>query len=208
MGWPGGSRVGRDGRVVMEWVESEGPPVDGPIEPGFGANFVVRSIEYELNGTAERETGQGRPALAPDVPSAAQRAATTGTLKRVKARWLRRAKAFNGVRILVVEDNFLAAEVVRDRLESGGCTVVGPVGRIADALQLAEHEALDGAILDVNLNGEWCFPIAVALRQRGVPFVSYRLRRRGHHTGRTAAGAELGKPVFGPQLMAVLSEVI
>jgi two-component system CheB/CheR fusion protein len=42
-----------DGRVVMEWVESEGPPVDGPIEPGFGANFVVRSIEYELNGTAE-----------------------------------------------------------------------------------------------------------------------------------------------------------
>jgi two-component system, chemotaxis family, CheB/CheR fusion protein len=42
-----------DGRVVMEWVESEGPPVDGPIEPGFGANFVIRSIEYELNGTAQ-----------------------------------------------------------------------------------------------------------------------------------------------------------
>ncbi len=42
-----------DGRVVMEWVESDGPSVDGPIEPGFGANFVVRSIEYELNGTAQ-----------------------------------------------------------------------------------------------------------------------------------------------------------
>ena len=80
-------------------------------------------------------------------------------------------KSLNGVRILVVEDNFLAAEVVRDLLESGGCSVVGPVGRIADALRLAEHEALDGAILDVNLNGERCFPIALALRQRGVPFV-------------------------------------
>ena len=44
-----------DGRVIMEWVESEGPPVDGPIEPGFGANFVVRSIEYELNGTAQMQ---------------------------------------------------------------------------------------------------------------------------------------------------------
>lgn len=42
-----------DGRVIMEWVESDGPAVDGPIEPGFGANFVVRSIEYELNGTAQ-----------------------------------------------------------------------------------------------------------------------------------------------------------
>src|SRR5918994_4283583 len=44
-----------DGRVIMEWVESEGPPVDGAIEPGFGANFVVRSIEYELNGTAQMQ---------------------------------------------------------------------------------------------------------------------------------------------------------
>jgi CheY-like chemotaxis protein len=118
-------------------------------------------------------------------------------------------KSLNGVRILVVEDNFLAAEVVRDLLESGGCSVVGPVGRIADALRLAENEALDGAILDVNLNGERCFPIALALRQRGVPFffltgyddeaiipVELRPARR------------LGKPVFGPQLMAVLAEVI
>jgi DNA-binding response OmpR family regulator len=76
-------------------------------------------------------------------------------------------KSLNGVRILVVEDNFLAAEVVRDLLESSGCAVVGPVGRIADALRLAEHEALDGAILDVNLNGERCFPIALVLRQVG-----------------------------------------
>ena len=42
-----------DGKVVIEWIESDGPPVTGPIEPGFGANFVVRSIEYELNGTAQ-----------------------------------------------------------------------------------------------------------------------------------------------------------
>jgi CheY-like chemotaxis protein len=118
-------------------------------------------------------------------------------------------RSLNGVRILVVEDNFLAAEVVRDMLESSGCAVVGPVGRIADALRLAESEALDVAILDINLNGERCFPIACALRQRGVPFVfltgyddesiipiELRPTRR------------LGKPVFGPQLMAVLAEVI
>lgn len=48
-------------------------------------------------------------------------------------------KAFTGLRILVVEDNFLAAEVVRDTLESNGCTVVGPVGRIADGLRPARR---------------------------------------------------------------------
>lgn len=25
-------------------------------------------------------------------------------------------------------------------------------------------------MLDINLNGDWCFPIALALRQRDVPF--------------------------------------
>jgi CheY-like chemotaxis protein len=114
-------------------------------------------------------------------------------------------KSLNGVRILVVEDNFLAAEVVRDLLESSGCAVVGPVGRIADALRLAEH----GAILDVNLNGERCFPIALALRQRGVPFVFLT----GYDDEaiipvELRPARRLGKPVFGPQLMAVLAEVI
>lgn len=118
-------------------------------------------------------------------------------------------KGLTGLRILVVEDNFLAAEVVRDMLESNGCTVVGPVGRIADGLRLAEQEALDGAVLDVNLNGNWCFPIAEALRRRDVPFIFL--------TGYDDAAIipvelqparRLSKPVLGPHLIEALSEVI
>ena len=118
-------------------------------------------------------------------------------------------KAVKGSRILVVEDNFLAAEVVRDVLESSECTVIGPVGRLADGLRLAEQEGLDGAVLDINLNGDWCFPIARALRQRGVPFVFL--------TGYDDCAIipvelrpvrRLGKPVFGRQLINALSEVI
>ena len=80
-------------------------------------------------------------------------------------------KSLEGLRILVVEDNFLAAEVVRDALESTGCTVIGPVARLEMGLQLAEQQQIDGAVLDINLNGDRCFPIAEALRQRGVPFI-------------------------------------
>lgn len=118
-------------------------------------------------------------------------------------------KSFNGARILVVEDNFLAAEVVRDLLESNGCTVIGPVGRVAEGVALAEREELDAAVLDINLNGDWCFPIALALRQRGVPFVFL--------TGYDDAAIipmelrparRLGKPILGTQLIEVLIEVI
>src|SRR5258706_15733422 len=68
-------------------------------------------------------------------------------------------------RILVVEDTLLVAEAIGDMLTAHGCTVVGPVGRLGPALELARNEALDGALLDVNLAGEPCFAIAAALQE-------------------------------------------
>lgn len=76
-----------------------------------------------------------------------------------------------GLRILVVEDNFLVAEMTREILEDCGCEIVGPVARLGDALQVAASAPLDGALLDVNLAGEFCFPVATLLQERGVPFM-------------------------------------
>jgi CheY-like chemotaxis protein len=76
-----------------------------------------------------------------------------------------------GLRVLVVEDTFLVAEVIADLLDSCGCTVLGPVPRVASALPMVREAELDGALLDVNLAGELCFPVAAALRERGLPFV-------------------------------------
>lgn len=76
-----------------------------------------------------------------------------------------------GLRILVVEDTFLVADLIVEQLQDCGCNVVGPAARVAKALALAEQEDLDGALLDVNLAGEYCFPVAAALHRRRVPFV-------------------------------------
>jgi CheY-like chemotaxis protein len=81
------------------------------------------------------------------------------------------ATALRGLRILIVEDAFLIAIDLCAKLESCGCTVVGPAGRLSQALRLAKEERLDGALLDVNLNGQMSFPVAEALRARNVPFV-------------------------------------
>lgn len=60
---------------------------------------------------------------------------------------------------------------LRDELERCGCAVAGPVGRLRQALDVTRHEALDGAVLDVNLEGELSFPVAAALDARNIPYV-------------------------------------
>jgi CheY-like chemotaxis protein len=119
------------------------------------------------------------------------------------------AKVLDGLRILVVEDNFLAAEVVRDALERNGCTVIGPVGRVADGLRLAQREALDAALLDINLNGDRCFAIAEALRGRDVPFIFLTGYDDSTPVPRELKQTRwLGKPIAEDQLLGALSDLI
>jgi hypothetical protein len=49
--------------------------------------------------------------------------------------------------------------------------VVGPFGRLSDAVDAAQNEQLDGALMDVNLAGERIFPAAEILAARAVPFL-------------------------------------
>jgi DNA-binding response OmpR family regulator len=76
-----------------------------------------------------------------------------------------------GLRVLVVEDVFSMALVMENTLTALGCTVVGPVARLEDARELALSEPLDGALLDVNLNGEAVYPVVDELQARGVPLI-------------------------------------
>lgn len=77
----------------------------------------------------------------------------------------------NGVTVLVVEDTALVADLLVEQLQAAGCRVIGPAPRVKQGLALAATPGLDGALLDVNLAGENCFPIADALAARNVPFV-------------------------------------
>ncbi|HEX8660747.1 MAG TPA: response regulator [Brevundimonas sp.] len=77
-----------------------------------------------------------------------------------------------GRRVLVVEDESLVAMLLETILEDMGCTPVGPASNIDDGLKMAtDGEHLDAALLDVNVAGRQVFPVAEALKARGVPFV-------------------------------------
>jgi len=75
-------------------------------------------------------------------------------------------------RVLIVEDDYLMAEELRAEFERAGASVVGPAGRVSDALSLIEKNLpIQGAVLDINLAGEMAFDVADLLRTNNVPFV-------------------------------------
>ena len=82
-----------------------------------------------------------------------------------------RVVPLQGLRILVVEDEMMVAMLMEDLLEGFGCTIVGPAATIAEALLLTAAEAIDGALLDMNLAGRSVYPIAEELARLGIPFV-------------------------------------
>ena len=82
------------------------------------------------------------------------------------------AASLHGRRILVVEDEYMLADDLRQSLEDLGVEVVGPVATVAQALKLLQSgHTPDGAVLDVNLQGDAIFPVLDLLRERGVRFV-------------------------------------
>lgn len=78
--------------------------------------------------------------------------------------------SLSALKVLVVEDEALVSMLVEDMLSDLGCVVVGPAAEIEEALRLANSADIDAALLDVNLGGRPIFPVADALKARGVPF--------------------------------------
>lgn len=77
-----------------------------------------------------------------------------------------------GLRLLLVEDDYLLAQFLTEILELMGAHVIGPVASVDDALDVIERcPDIDAAILDVNLRGEPVYPVADLLGHRDVPFV-------------------------------------
>jgi CheY-like chemotaxis protein len=80
-------------------------------------------------------------------------------------------RPWHGGRVLVCEDNVLMADVVCEFLRECHLRPMGPVGRLESAVQMARERALDGVILDINLNGRPCFPVCAILSARRIPFM-------------------------------------
>jgi len=117
--------------------------------------------------------------------------------------------SLDGVRVLVVEDDFDVAEALRLVLATAGAEVIGPVSTVEAACELAKAQPLDAAVLDIALSPGTSAPVARTLLYRGCPFVFVTgfsnvemlpEELRGHHV--------LVKPVDGRTLRAAIHMLV
>jgi light-regulated signal transduction histidine kinase (bacteriophytochrome) len=198
-----------EGGIESSWSEIGGPRVTPPTHVGFGTTLIERALAMETGGKANlhyhptgvicnvflpsssvlrhsnREIGERPPGpIGVEVD-------LTGKGKRYK--------------ILVVEDAFLLVTLLQDLFDALGWEMIGPATRLVDALRLARHEVFDAALLDINLDGTMSWDVAVALKERGIPFVF----GTGYDVSAVLPETLSGSPVIGkPYQLSELQQVI
>lgn len=163
-------RLDQGGRLIIEWTESGGPPVQPPSRRGFGTTLIERSIPFDLNGDAELRFDllgvRARfvvPAnyVQPIRPVAKSVQADEGKPERAN---------LTGT-ALVVEDNLIIAMSAEVILHELGARHVETAASVAEALKSIERIKPSFALLDLNLGGENSIAVGKKLAELKVPFL-------------------------------------
>jgi CheY-like chemotaxis protein len=81
------------------------------------------------------------------------------------------ALSLAGLRVLIVEDDYVVADALRFLIESYAASVSAIAPSVQRALDALAAAPVDIAVLDINLHGASVVPLAEHLRTQGVPFV-------------------------------------
>jgi CheY-like chemotaxis protein len=79
----------------------------------------------------------------------------------------------DGVRILVVDDEFMIALDIEATLLEAGADVVALCMTLSEALSVAALEKVAIATLDIRLGRDTSEAVAALLAERGIPFIFY-----------------------------------
>lgn len=171
-------RIDEHDNCRIDWVESGGPAVTAPTRRGFGSTIIERSIPHDLGGAAELRY------LLPGLNAHFTLPASVYSMQKPRTSHPSKARphdpddlmppaeeALKGLTGLLVEDNMIisldAEQIMRDQ----GMASVFIAASVSDARAVIEREAVDLALLDVNLGHETSFSLIGTLKARGIPFI-------------------------------------
>jgi PAS domain S-box-containing protein len=158
---------------VMSWRERGMHPIAAPSARGFGSTVICEMAELSLDAKVDLDlaaTGliwqlrcpagevlnEGNSILAEEY----ERLAGSRPVKDARPR------------ILVVEDEAVVALEIAQMLIEAGFQVVGPARAVNEALRLIGEAGCDAAVIDINLGSETSEPVALALKERAIPFLT------------------------------------
>jgi len=194
--------------LILDWIERDGPRVAPPKKMGFGSKVIEASIKRQLGGEYEKDWSPEGLKCRVRVP--AVHFAPPAGHSIVKAAALSeeptpvRTGSIRGRRILLVEDEPLVALMMGQMIRELGGELIGPFGVLSEA-QGAAIEAVDAAVLDVNVAGELVYPLADRLVRHNKPIVFLTGYDAKSVDERFARSSILTKPIDERELAAVLA---
>jgi DNA-binding response OmpR family regulator len=111
-------------------------------------------------------------------------------------------------RVLIVEDEIAIAVLLEDELIEAGFRPVGPAATVEQAATLIEREAIDAAILDINLSGRSVDEILAPLVERQIPMVFMTGYDERVLPAWVPPSQRFAKPFHVPDLVARLPDLI
>jgi PAS domain S-box-containing protein len=163
-------------KLNLQWQETGGPPVTPPTTKGYGTKVITASIQQQLGGTATFDWQPQGLSFAMSI--SVGDAVVMANMAAARKRWAVANNRVNGSgtaarngRVLLVEDEALVGMMMTDFLRDIGFHVIGPFGRVSEAIDALAQEQPQAAILDINLRGELIYDLADELTGRGIPIV-------------------------------------
>jgi two-component sensor histidine kinase len=193
--------------MTLTWSEECPHVVSEPKKKGFGSKVIEASVTGQLGGRIEREWRKSGLRANFELPGKhfADQAPETGahSVSRTENGRIARPASLRDRTVLVLEDEPLIAMMTSGLIRELSGTVLGPFAN-THAAEGAIDAEIDLAILDVNIAGDFAYPLADRLIERGVPIIFVT----GYHIGaiepRFAGCPVLTKPVDRDELAAAL----
>lgn len=111
-------------------------------------------------------------------------------------------RPLEGLRVLVIEDDYYIATDEQQALQDAGAVVIGPYAQAADAM--ASEGPVDCAVVDINLGRGPSFEAAATLRGRSIPFLFTTGYDAGAIPREFADVPRLEKPIREADLVAAI----
>ncbi len=160
-----------DQGLRFEWHEIGSRPLAPPTRTGFGRMLIEKAIPFELDGRTELTFEATGLLFAFDLPKQYLTKLSKGVDTSQEKTVVSCSDGPSGKTALLVEDNMLLAMDLAQTLKKMGAAKVQTVASLKAGIEQAKTGYFDFAVMDVNLRGAPCFPIADQLKTRAIPFV-------------------------------------
>jgi PAS domain S-box-containing protein len=160
-----------EGTLALTWKEAGGPKVAPPTTRGFGTKIITASLSDPRRGKVTFDWHPAGLICSIELNMMAPQAGAPGVSAPIAPADGREAAPTPQPRLLLVEDEVLVGLFMGEMLEDMDFSVTEPCRTLADGLAAAKNEKFDGAVLDMNLNGESVYPLADLLQSLDVPFI-------------------------------------